>query len=304
MSGFPIAEPDCLDHPAAGPDLVIVPRSHDVGGFRVARALPSGKRRLVGPLIFLGRMGPGELMRGSGVDVRPRPHIGLATVTCLFEGAVAHRDGLGTGIVIRPGAVNRMTAGRGTAHSGRTPPAERAADSRLYGIRSWFALPRAGGDRPRFLPSRRRCAAGARRRIDPRPRDPSASSAARAARSPCRGRRCTSTRNAPPGARLPLPRETGERALFVLDGTARIAGEKWAAGRLLVFRARDRVVVTASGPARVLVPGSAAMDGPRHIWRNFVSSSKERIEQAKADWRARRLAPVPGDGELISFPEM
>lgn len=304
MSWFPSEEPDCLGHPAAGPDLVIVPRSHDVGGFRIARAPPSVKRRLVGPFIFLDRIGPGELVRGSGVDVRPHPHIGLATVTWRFEGPVTHRDGPGTGIVIRPGEVNRMTAGRGIAHSGRTPPAERATGSRHYGIQSWFALPRALEEAdPAFC---HHDAVALPVLDDGSIRARVILGAFGGARSPVAVPWETLYVDAQlaPGARLPLLRETAERALFVLDGTVRIAGEDQEAGRLLVFRAGDRVLVTASGPARVLAPGGAAMDGPRHIWWNFVSSSKERIEQAKADWRARRFAPVPGDDEFISLPEM
>ena len=304
MSWLPAEDPVCIAHPEAGPELVIVPRSHDIGGFRVARALPSVKRRLVGPFIFLDRMGPGEFVRGNGVDVRPHPHIGLATVTYLFEGAVMHRDGLGTEIAIRPGEVNWMTAGRGIAHSERTPQAEREAGSRLYGIQSWFALPRAVEEtEPAFF----------HHGADTLPVLDDGGSRARVilgsfggARSPVAVPWDTLYVDAElaEGAKLPLPHETEERALFVLDGAVQIAGERWEAGRLLIFRPGDRVSLTALSPARVLILGGAAMDGPRHIWWNFVSSSKERIEQAKEDWRAGRFAAVPGETEFIPLPEM
>lgn len=308
MSWLPTEDPTCQDHPQAGhpeagPELVIVPRSHDIGGFRVARALPSAKRRLVGPFIFLDQMGPGELVKGQGVDVRPHPHIGLATVTYLFDGAVMHRDGLGTVKEIRPGEVNWMTAGSGIAHSERSPQEARAGGSRLYGIQSWFALPRAIEETaPAFFHH----AAASLPVID------DGHSRARVVLGSFAG--ATSPVAVPwdtlyvdaslaAGAMLPLPHETEERALFVLEGAVEIGGETWEAGRLLVFRPGDRIVARALRPARVLLLGGAAMDGPRHIWWNFVSSSKERIEQAKEDWRRGRFAAVPGETEFIPLPE-
>jgi len=304
MSWLPAEDPVCQAHPEAGPELVIIPRSHDIGGFRVGRALPSAKRRLVGPFIFLDQMGPGEFVKGKGVDVRPHPHIGLATVTYLFDGAVMHRDGLGTVMEIRPGEVNWMTAGSGIAHSERTPTAERAIGTRLYGIQSWFALPHAMEETaPAFF----------HHGADTLPVIEDGANRARVVLGSFAGK--TSPVAVPwdtlyvdatmaEGATLPLPHETEERALFVLEGAVEIAGERWDEGRLLIFRAGDRVSAKALLPSRVLLLGGAAMDGPRHIWWNFVSSSKDRIEQAKEDWRAGRFAHVPGETEFIPLPEM
>jgi hypothetical protein len=302
MSWLEAEDPACTARSESGPELLIVPRSHDIGGFRVARALPSAARRMVGPFVFLDRMGPGEFIRGKGVDVRPHPHIGLATVTYLFDGAVMHRDSLGTVTEIRPGAVNWMTAGRGIAHSERTPPAERAAGSRLYGIQSWFALPKGMEEaEPAFF----------HHAADTFPELRDGGLAVRVVLGRAFGQ---ASPVAVPwdtlyldvrmdaGARLPLPHETEERAAYVLEGAVEVAGETYAEGQVLVFRAGDRIVLAATQPSRVLVLGGAAMDGPRHLWWNFVSSSKDRIEQAKADWLAGRFGAVPGETEFIPLP--
>ncbi len=302
MSWLPASDPDCPATPDGAVETVVVPRAHDIGGFEVRRALPAVGRRMVGPFIFWDQMGPGEFVTGRGVDVRPHPHIGLATITYLFEGAVMHRDSLGTEMEITPGAVNWMTAGSGIAHSERTPEAARAAPHRLFGIQSWIALPKETEEgAPGFdhyaasaLPAL--AAEGLSLRL--------IVGAAYGLSSPVKPASDTLYADVAlaPGARLPLPRETEERAVYVLEGSIAVAGSTYAAGRLLVFRQGDPITLAAITAARVLVLGGAVMDGPRFIWWNFVSSSRERIEQAKADWQAGRFAAVPGESEFIPLP--
>jgi redox-sensitive bicupin YhaK (pirin superfamily) len=285
------------------PETVIVPRSRDIGGFEVRRALPSAQRRMVGPFVFFDHMGPATFRAGTGLDVRPHPHIGLATITYLFEGEIVHRDSLGSAQPIRPGDVNWMTAGRGIAHSERTGPELRAAGSGLAGIQSWIALPKRHEEaEPDFVHYPRadlpvsegdgvalRLIAGAGFGL----RAPVAvfsdmfyADAALAA-----------------DARLTLPAEYEERAIYVAAGAIEIAGQDFGAGQLLVFRPGDAIDLRARAASRVLLLGGEPMDGPRHLWWNFVSSSKERIEQAKADWKAGRFGAVPGDAEFIPLPE-
>jgi hypothetical protein len=284
---------------------VLLPRAHDIGGFEVRRALPARERQMVGPFIFFDQMGPGEFLTGKGLDVRPHPHIGLSTVTYLFEGEILHRDTLGSLQPIRPGDVNWMTAGRGIAHSERTDAAKRDRANPLYGIQSWVALPRdAEETAPAFvhhpaatLPTaeergmRLRLVAGTGWGMEAPVAVSSPLFYADVALSP--------------GARLPLPEEHEERGAYVVQGAAEVAGTRFEAGRMLLFRAGDRLAITAGeGGARLLMLGGAAMDGPRHLFWNFVSSSRERIEQAKADWKAGRFGVVPGDErEFIPLPE-
>ena len=286
-------------------ELVIVPRAHDLGGFEVRRALPSQARQMVGPFIFFDQMGPGEFLATKGLDVRPHPHIGLATVTYLFDGSILHRDTLGSEQPIVPGDVNWMTAGRGIAHSERTDPALRTHANRLFGIQSWVALPKAveetapdfvhhpGATLPVLEDS------GTRLRL--------IAGQGWGARSPVATHSPLFYADAAlaPGAVLPLPARHEERAAYVLDGEVEVAGDRFAPGRMLVFRAGDELALRA-GPqgTRLLLLGGAAMDGPRYLFWNFVSSSRERIEQAKADWKAGRFGAVPGDErEFIPLPE-
>ncbi len=287
-------------------DDVILPRAHDIGGFEVRRALPAAQRQMVGPFIFFDQMGPGEFLTGKGLDVRPHPHIGLSTVTYLFDGAIQHRDSLGSDQSIVPGDVNWMTAGRGITHSERTAAAARTHSNRLFGIQSWVALPRQHEEtQPGFvhhaagtLPvvedggATLRLIAGHGWGLRAPVRTPSELFYADAALLP--------------GAPLPMPDDHEERAAYVVQGEVEVGGVRFDAGRMLLFRAGDPVSLRA-GPngARLLLLGGAAMDGPRYLFWNFVSSSRERIEQAKADWKAGRFATVPGDDkECIPLPEL
>jgi redox-sensitive bicupin YhaK (pirin superfamily) len=285
-------------------DLVIVPRSVDLGGFAVRRALPHVKRRMVGPFIFFDHFGPVEFRTGQGIDVRPHPHIGLATVTFLFDGEIMHRDSLGSAAAIHPGDVNLMTAGRGIVHSERTAPDHRAGGKRLHGVQLWLAMPAADEEiDPTFahhdqaeLP----VVAGDGKIVRV------VIGNLYGKRSPVPTLTDTILADAAimPGAVLPIDADTQERALYVVAGEIDVAGDRFAAGRLIVFRPGDAMTVTAASEARVILVGGAALEGPRHIWWNFVSSRKERIEQAKADWKLGRFDSVPGDeAEFIPLPE-
>jgi hypothetical protein len=305
MSNLDAADPEC-PAPPPGIDLVIIPRAHDVGNFEVRRALPTKERQMVGPFIFFDQMGPGEFLTGQGLDVRPHPHIGLATVTYLFEGEVLHRDTLGSRQAITPGALNWMTAGRGIAHSERSDEAKRDRRQKLFGIQSWVALPKhAEETAPSFvhhpaaaLPVAEeggmtlRLIAGAGWGL----RTPVEVS------SPCFYADVVLAA----GARVPLPEGHEERAAYVVQGSVAVAGVDFAAGRMLVFRAGDALALTAGAAgARLLLLGGAAMDGPRYMFWNFVSSSRDRIQQAKEDWKAGRFGLVPGDEtEFIPLPEI
>jgi redox-sensitive bicupin YhaK (pirin superfamily) len=292
--------------PPEGVETVIIPRAHDLGGFEVRRALPAKQRQMVGPFIFFDEMGPGEFLSGQkGVDVRPHPHIGLSTVTYLFEGRIFHRDSLGTALPIEPGAVNWMTAGRGIVHSERTAPGDEALPRRLAGIQSWLALPKDQEDAaPGFV----------HHAASELPVLADGGVSARLVVGEAWGLRAPVAVSAPlfyadavlaPGARLPLPDGHEERAAYVAQGEVSIAGAAFAAGRMLVFRAGDAITLTAGGQgARLLLLGGAAMDGPRFLSWNFVASSRERIEAAKEAWVGRRFPVVPGDeAEFIPLPE-
>jgi len=285
-------------------EQVIVPRARDLGGFEVRRALPAAQKQMVGPFIFFDQMGPAEFLIGKGIDVRPHPHIGLATVTYLFEGEVFHRDSLGTAQAIKPGEVNLMTAGRGIVHSERERSEVKQAVHRLYGIQAWAALPRTHEEAaPGFvhhgaeaLP--RITGEGKRVRL--------VMGSAFGARSPVEFPHPSLFAEAvlAPGAVLPLDPDYDERAVYVAAGEIDIAGDTFGEGRLLVFKPGDRISILATTQSRLVLLGGEPMDGARHIWWNFVSSSMERIRQAKEDWRAKRFALVPGDEkEFIPLPE-
>lgn len=285
-------------------EQVIVPSLRDLGGFTVRRALPAAGRQMVGPFIFFDQMGPADFLIGNGIDVRPHPHIGLTTVTYLFEGELMHRDSLATAQLIRAGELNLMSAGSGIVHSERTPSGERSKPSRLSGIQAWAALPKqyeetapsfAHHDReelPRITGEGKRVSLvlGSLYGQTSPAHFPHPSFFAEAVLAP--------------GAILPLDADYDERAAFVVSGEIDIAGDTFGAGRLLVFKPGDRISILGLSNARLVLLGGEPMDGPRHIWWNFVSSSKERMEEAKADWRARRFPLVPGDEqEFIPLPD-
>jgi redox-sensitive bicupin YhaK (pirin superfamily) len=305
MSFFPGKDPlpgDAFSCDAI--ETLIIPRSHDVGGFEVRRALPSSRRRLVGPFIFFDRMGPALLRAGQSFDVRPHPHIGLSTVTYLFDGKVRHRDSLGTEMVIEPGDVNLMTAGRGIVHSERMPEELHGTEMGISGLQTWLALPEEREEEaPHFENTAQATlplidAEGVSGRLVIGEFD--------GLKSPVRT--ATDTLYADialePGAKVRIPARAEERAIYVLSGEVDIAGDIFPADRLLVFRPGDEIVVSSAPGAHFMLFGGAALGSRRYIWWNFVSSSKERIEQAKEEWRTGRFDIVPGDEEeFIPLPE-
>lgn len=292
-------------HPSMTPTIqaLIDPKPHDLGGFSVRRVLPHLHARHVGPFVFFDHMGPAAFPPGQGIDVRPHPHIGLATVTYLFEGAIQHRDSLGCVQTIRPGDVNWMTAGRGIVHSERSPDAERAAGHTLHGIQVWVALPRDAEDAgpsfhhhdARTLPRIERDGVSMRLVVG----------TAFGERSPV----LTFSEMFYLGAVfdanavLALPPEHAERAVYVADGTLDIDGDAVMAGQLAVLAPGIEARIRATTPAQAVLFGGAALDGERHLWWNFVASSRERIERAKEDWRTMRFGHVPGETEFIPLPD-
>jgi redox-sensitive bicupin YhaK (pirin superfamily) len=299
-------EPDVnVEHTGQnGIEAVIVPRSRDLGGFEVRRALPSAHRQMVGPFIFFDQMGPAVFVAGQGIDVRPHPHINLATVTYLFDGEILHRDSLGTVQPIRPGEVNWMTAGRGIAHSERTSAEMRTRGGKVYGLQTWVALPKAHEETD---PGFAHHGAGELPLIEDTDKTVRLIAGELYGQiSPVRtfGGIFYADAQLAAGASMPLDPEHEERAIYTLTGEVQIAGQRFGAGQLLVFRPGDRITITSVSAARFMLLGGAAMDGPRYIWWNFVSSRKERIEQAGNDWRAGRFPLVPGDDkEFIPLPK-
>jgi redox-sensitive bicupin YhaK (pirin superfamily) len=305
MSWLPSDDPKPGDALACDAiEQVIVPRARDLGGFEVRRALPSSQKQMVGPFIFFDQMGPAEFLIGGGVDVRPHPHIGLATVTYLFEGEIWHRDSLGTSLAIRPGEVNLMTAGRGIVHSERETTAAKAMTRRLFGIQAWAALPKSHEEGiPAFV---HHGTADLPRIEDGGKRVRLIMGSMYGETSPAEFPHPTFYAEAvlAPGAVLPLDPDYDERGIYIASGEIDIAGDRFEAGRLLVFRPGDRISILALSNARLMLLGGDPMDGPRHIWWNFVSSSKDRIDAAKADWKSGRFGLVPGDEqEFIPLPE-
>ena len=285
-------------------ETVILPRVRDLGGFEVRRALPSIGKKMVGPFIFFDQMGPSEFLLGEGMDVRPHPHIGLATVTYLFDGQIMHRDSLGTEMAIEPGAVNWMTAGKGIVHSERTAPEEKAKGPRLFGIQTWVALPKTDEETaPAFSHTGK----------SDLPVVAGDNASVRLILGSMYGESAPVKTFTPmfygdamlaEGTSLPLDPDYDERGIYTVSGEIEIAGDRFGPGKLLVFKPGDRITVRAVTNARFMMLGGDTMDGPRFIWWNFVSSSKERIEQAKADWKQKRFDTVPGDEEeFIPLPD-
>ena len=311
MSWNPALDPDCPTGDAVDAiETVIVPRARDLGGFEVRRALPAARRQMVGPFIFFDQMGPVEFLTGQGIDVRPHPHIGLATVTYLYDGRLHHRDSLGTDQWIEPGAVNLMVAGHGITHSERTDGAARQQPMKMLGIQTWLALPEAQEDG----------AAGfehvAREQL---PMLEGEGKTVRLILGQAWGDRAPvavpsqmfyADARLDPGAALPLPDDHEDRGVYVLDGSVTVAGQSFEGGRMMVFRPGDRVSLRAGAQgARLLLLGGDTLGGSRYIWWNFVASSREKIEAAKEAWRAgdwdhgRFRLPVGDDRDFIPLPE-
>lgn len=287
-------------------ELLIQGRAHELGpGFAVRRVLPSVKRRMVGPFIFLDHFGPMVVPPGGdGMEVRPHPHIGLATVTYLFEGGIFHRDSLGYAQAIRPGDVNWMTAGSGIAHSERTEEAMKKSGFTMHGVQTWVALPKTHEETaPAFqhvdagdLPSWHEGTASLRLIVGTY----KGRTAPTAHFSPIFYVGC----EMPAGAKITVSPEHAERGVYVSSGNVLVGDRQLVPGDLAVLTAGEAVELVAGlDGAKLMLLGGATMDGPRHIWWNFVSSSKERIEKAKADWKEGRFGKVPGESEFIPLPD-
>ncbi len=286
-------------------DLVIAPPTRDLGdGFVVHRALPAPGRRTLGPFVFFDSMGPASFAAGRGLDVRPHPHIGLATVTYLFDGEILHRDSLGNAQVIRPGEVNWMIAGRGIVHSERTPPAARASSSSLAGLQLWVALPREHEEMPPAFSHHERAELPLLERPGLQLRLIAGTFAGARSPVPAMSPMFYVDAQLAPGAELTLDEEHAERGFFISAGTLGIEGRTIGTGPLVVLRTGGTVRLTAGAEgARVLALGGAPLESPRIVWWNFVSSSRDRMQRAAEDWRAGRYPPVPEDSEFIPLPD-
>ncbi|MHA6316931.1 pirin family protein [Altererythrobacter sp. CAU 1778] len=283
-------------------EQTITPVTHDLGQFQVRRALPSRARTMVGPFIFVDQFGPAQLDIGSGMDVRPHPHINLATVTWLFEGAIDHRDSIGSFATIRPGQVNLMTAGRGIVHSERSPQEDRETGPKLYGMQTWLALP------------------DGREELDPAfeavsnlPLVEGDGASARIIMGNLWGERAPVTTYADTiyaevmldaGGKLPVEAEADERAVMLVGGEAAIDGQALTLYELTVLAPGAAMTLSSDKGGRVMLLGGEAFTTKRHAWWNFVSSDRDRIRQARDDWQAGRFPKVPGDEEeWIPIPE-
>ncbi|MFG1201716.1 pirin family protein [Xanthobacter aminoxidans] len=288
----------------AAVETVIVPRAHDIGGMEVARVLPSVQGQMIGPFIFFDRMGPVRFSAAQAQDVRPHPHIGLATVTYLFEGSMIHRDSLGSERVIEPGAVNLMTAGRGIVHSERHDASVKARGGPLFGIQSWIALPRALEETsPDFLHADSAALpvvadGGVKARVILGSAFGATSPVALASPATYVEIQLAA------GAHVPVDPTHEDRALFTLEGEVEVDGTAFPAGQMLVIRRGVATSVRARTPARLMLVGGEPLEGPRYIWWNFVSSSLDRLDAAKASWREGRFDLIPMDhDEFIPAPD-
>lgn len=304
MSYFKTQDPQCEQ--ANCPkhvSLEIIPRTVDLGGFEVSRVLPSSAQRTVGPFVFWDQAGPGEFLTGKGLDVRPHPHICLSTMTYLFSGRLLHRDTLGSEQIIEPGAVNLMTAGRGIAHSERTPPADRLHNSDFFGIQSWLALPLEKEEMPpsfthydsKDIPTLE----------DNKVRMHIVTGEWAGIKSP------VITQNdalfvechIDAGASIIIPATLEERAIHILSGQMTVDNKNYGNARMLILKSGAEIKITANTSAHLIILGGSPLESPRFLWWNFVASSKERIEQAKQDWQAGKFGKIPGDDkEYIPLP--
>lgn len=289
MSCNPALEPGCPDEVGTEAiETLIVPRARDLGGFEVRRALPAPKRQMVGPFIFFDQAGPAELLTGQGIDVRPHPHIGLGTVTYLYRGDFHHRDSTGADQIIHPGELNWMVAGRGVSHSERTSAAARRGPNSLFGIQTWVALPESHED---MGPTFEHHGKEALPVIEDRGllvRLILGSAYGATAPAKMFSETFYADVKLEAGRRLPMPDAHEDRGIYIVEGSISVAGRVYEAAQMMVFRQGDRITVAAgSNGARLMILGGATLEGPRYIWWNFVASSKERIEDAKAEWRAQ-----------------
>jgi redox-sensitive bicupin YhaK (pirin superfamily) len=282
----------------------ITPVTHDLGDFKVNRTLPGKRRTMVGPFIFVDEFGPARLPAGRGMDVRPHPHINLATVTYLFEGAIEHRDSIGSRAVIEPGAINLMTAGSGIVHSERSPQHLRATGPSLYGMQTWLAL-RDGQEE--IAPAFDHVAA------DNLPVIQDAGVHARVLMGTLWGATAATPQHSPTiyadieltGGSIPIEAEADERAVMLVAGEAELDGESFDLFTLYVLRPGHEARLSSATGSRVMLLGGQAFSTRRYVFWNFVSSSRERINQAKEDWKALRFALIPGDDEeYIPLPEV
>jgi len=311
MSWNPAIEPLC---PEAGTlasiETVIIPRARDLGGFEVRRALPSAKRQMVGPFIFFDQMGPIEFLTGKGIDVRPHPHIGLSTVTYLFDGEFQHRDSLGTDQMIYPGEVNWMTAGNGVTHSERTSEATRKGKSSLFGIQTWVALPEEKEEMDAEFEHIGKSQL---------PHIEGEGKAVNLILGTAWGEKNPISTHSEmfyadailqPGSTIPLPDNHEDRGIYVVNGSVEIAGQTFEGGKMAIFRPGDAISIQAGEQgARLMLLGGETLNGPRYIWWNFVASSKDKLEAAKeawgeGEWENGRFQLPPGDTqEFIPLPD-
>ncbi|MEO0329843.1 MAG: pirin family protein [Pseudomonadota bacterium] len=311
MSWNPAIEPKC---PEVGDldsiETIIVPRARDIGDFEVRRALPSAKRKMVGPFIFFDQMGPVEFITQHGIDVRPHHHIGLATVTYLFDGEFQHRDSLGTNQMIYPGEVNWMTAGNGVTHSERTSLETRRGPSTLFGIQTWVALPEEkeeiNADFEHLESSQVPKLEGEGKTVN------LILGNAWGESNPIKtySDMFYADVNLEAGAAIPLPDDHEDRGIYVVSGSIIVAGDTFDSGRMAIFRPGDAITIRAGEiGARLMMLGGETLSGPRYIWWNFVASSREKIETAKqvwgqGDWEHGRFRLPPDDqDEFIPLPD-
>ncbi|MEW7007661.1 pirin family protein [Lentilitoribacter sp. EG35] len=300
MSWNPALEPHCpTTENADSIETIIVPRTRDIGEFEVRRALPAAGRRMVGPFVFFDQVGPAEFLTGQGIDVRPHPHIGLATVTYLFDGEFQHRDSLGTNQMIKPGEVNWMVSGNGVTHSERTSEATRLGKSNLFGIQTWVGLPEQHEDDP---------ASFEHQPEDALPLLQSEGKEVRLILGDAWGEHAPVSTFSEmfyadailePHAQIPLPDNHEDRGLFIVSGSVEVAGQSFEKGQMMVFRPQDKITIKAGLiGARFILLGGETLNGPRHIWWNFVSSSKDKIEAAKQAWIEGAKNGYSGEGRF------
>lgn len=311
MSWNPALSPGCPDETGVDAiETLIIPRARDIGGFEVMRALPAPRRRMVGPFVFFDQAGPAEFLTGQGIDIRPHPHIGLGTVTYLYQGDFHHRDSIGSDQIIHPGALNWMVAGKGVTHSERTSEQGRSGPHSLFGIQTWIALPE---DHENMEPVFEHHGKDALPEIE------SEGIKARLILGTAYGETAPATMFSEtfyldvvlePGARMPLPDDHEDRGIYVTQGSVLVAGQEYEAGRMMVFRPGDRITVAAGAKgARIMALGGATLNGPRYIWWNFVASSREKIDAAKEEWRQARWGkglfdlPIDDQDEFVPLPD-